>query len=300
MGASATPAVILLGLLTWSGFCQTVPSRVGVPDDPLASRTLKISGMPMLEPPARDYQKFFDDVQGMRTSLLSKEARKALDLTDEELRSLADVTSDLVAASFQGEVKPQVFESRMEVAESGFVSASLEEKMRDMQNQWAKTILDHVQRLKADFGQEDFQRLDEFIHSGKPMFGSLIISGAPVVEPPARDYQKFFDEVKDLGKLPISDEARKALHLTDQELHSLLAVTTDLAAESKVEAASATPSPDELRDRQLRWAQTILDYAQQLRAAFGEKRFERVDEFIHSGNSMFASGTNAAPERKSN
>ena len=55
--------------------------------------------MPVVEPPAREYQKFFEDVQGMRTTPLSKEARTALELTDDEIRALADITSDLVAES---------------------------------------------------------------------------------------------------------------------------------------------------------------------------------------------------------
>jgi hypothetical protein len=49
------------------------------------------------------------------------------------------------------------------IVESGSVSPSVEEKLRDLQNQWAQTILDHVQRLKAAFGEARFQRLDEFI-----------------------------------------------------------------------------------------------------------------------------------------
>jgi hypothetical protein len=63
-----------------------------------------------------------------------------------------------------------MFEARMEVAESGAVSPSLQEKLRDLENKWARTILDHVRQLKAARGEPCFQRVDEFVRSGKSMF----------------------------------------------------------------------------------------------------------------------------------
>jgi hypothetical protein len=41
----------------------------------------------------------------------------------------------------------------MQVAESGSVSPAMQEKLRDFKSQWAQTILDHVQRLRAAFGE---------------------------------------------------------------------------------------------------------------------------------------------------
>jgi hypothetical protein len=167
MRASATPMAILLGLLTLNGFCQTA-----LPDDPLASRSLVISRVPIVEGPGRDYQKFFDEVKDLGSRPVSVEARRALHLTDQELRSMITITADLATESlfFGPVVRPWVFESRMEVTESGSVSPSLQEKLRDLQSQWTQTILDHAQRLKAAFGEERFQSVDEFIHSGKSMF----------------------------------------------------------------------------------------------------------------------------------
>jgi len=180
MHASATPMAILLGLQTLNGFCQTA-----VPDDPLASRSLVISGVPIVEGPARDYQKFFGEVKDLGSRPVSVEARSALHLTDQELRSLITITADLATESlfFRPVVRPWVFESRMEVTESGSVSPSIHEKLRDLQNQWTQTILDHVQRLKAAFGEERFQSVDEFIHSGKSMFEKRSNVSTPSVTP---------------------------------------------------------------------------------------------------------------------
>jgi hypothetical protein len=67
-------------------------------------------------------------------------------------------------------VRPLMFEARMEFVESGAISPSLREKLDDLENQWDRTILDHVQQLKAAFGERRFQTLDDFIQSGKSMF----------------------------------------------------------------------------------------------------------------------------------
>lgn len=180
MGASKSSNAILMGLLTLNGWCQTTVS-----DDPLGSRPLVISGVPIVEGTARDYQKFFDEVKNLGSRPLSEEARKTLHLTDQELRSLITITADLATESlfFRPFVKPWVFESRMEVTESGSISPPLQEKLRDLQNQWARTILDYAQRLKAAFGEERFQSVDEFIHSGKSMFEKRSNASTPNVAP---------------------------------------------------------------------------------------------------------------------
>ena len=66
-------------------------------------------------------------------------------------------------------------------------------------------------------------------------FGFLAnrISEMPVVEPPARDYQQFLDEVKDLGRRALTIEACRTLRLTDQERRSLLTSTAELATKSR-------------------------------------------------------------------
>jgi hypothetical protein len=50
-----------------------------------------------------------------------------------------------------------MFEARMEDAESGAVSPSLQEKLRDLENQRARTILDHVRQLKGRLTSRAFK-----------------------------------------------------------------------------------------------------------------------------------------------
>jgi hypothetical protein len=64
----------------------------------------------------------------------------------------------------------------MEMVESGSISPSVQTRLRELQNQWAQTILEHAQRLKAAFGDERFQRVDEFVHSGRSMFAEQTTS----------------------------------------------------------------------------------------------------------------------------
>jgi hypothetical protein len=164
MSIPATPIATLLGLLTCHGLCQT-SARAGPPANPLDN--LVISGVPRVEPPNRVYQNFFDEVKDLGRLPLSLEAHTSLRPTDQELRSLRTVTADLATESrfFREEVRPLMFEARMQVAESGAVSPSLQEKLRDLENQWARTILDHVRQLKVALGEPCFQRLDKFVHS---------------------------------------------------------------------------------------------------------------------------------------
>jgi hypothetical protein len=131
------------------------------------------------------------------------------------------------------------------------------------------------------------------------------ISGVLLVQPPAQEYLKFFRAVKDLGTLPLSDDARKFLRLNDTELRFLLKITASLSNESRVldqrarqlmfEArldvvelgdVSAGTQAD-LHELDLKWEKKILEHVQQLRGAFGEARFLQVDEFIMSGKAMF-------------
>ena len=163
---SAIP-VALLGLLACNGFCQTSTAA-----DPLENRSLFISGVPTVILQARDYQKFFDEVKYLGQRLITVEARRTLHFTDQELRSLITITADLADESlfFQKIIKPWIFESRMEFTEAGTISPCLEQKLSDLRDEWAKTILDHAHRLRAALGEERFQSVDTFIHSGKSMF----------------------------------------------------------------------------------------------------------------------------------
>jgi hypothetical protein len=162
MGISVARIQILLGLLTCPGLCQTILNR----------SDLMISGVPIIESSTRVYQNFFNEVKDLGIRPLTTEARTSLRLTDQELRSLLTVTADLATETrfLAKTVRPLMFEARMEFVESGAISPSLREKLDDLGHQWDRTILDHVQQLKAAFGERRFQTLDDFIQSGKSMF----------------------------------------------------------------------------------------------------------------------------------
>jgi hypothetical protein len=166
MGALAT-STALLGLIAAGG-----PWQTRLPEDPLASRSLNISNVPIVDPPARDYQNFFNEVKDLGKKPLTVEARRTLRLSDQELRSLVAVTADLAdeSVAFHKIWRPWRFEAFMERVEGESVAPAVEEKLRDLQKQWAQTLLEYAERLKAALGEERFRSVDEFIHSGKSMF----------------------------------------------------------------------------------------------------------------------------------
>jgi hypothetical protein len=164
-----TPVILTafsFGLLACSGFCQT-----SIPNDPLGGRSLVISAGPILQPPAQDYENFFQNVKYFGNWPLSAEGLR-LQLTNEEIRSLVSITVDLADESlfFHRIWSEWKFESLMEVVDRGSSTRSVEEKLRDLQDQWAQKVLDHVRRLQAALGEPRFREVDEFIHSGRSMF----------------------------------------------------------------------------------------------------------------------------------
>lgn len=56
------------------------------------------------------------------------------------------------------------------MAESGSISPELRNKLADFDREWEQVVSAHVQQLKTLIGEARFQRLDEFVQSGKPMF----------------------------------------------------------------------------------------------------------------------------------
>lgn len=238
------------------------------------------STLPAVEPEVRAYLNFFSQVQDIQRLRLSTDARKSLALSNAELRSLLTITADLAT-------------------ESRALPAGVSSQV------WADRILDHVQQLKAALGEQGFQRVDSFIQSGNAMFEDCAIATKlPIVEPPAGVYLKFFVEVNDLDRLPLSTDFLQTVHLSDQDLRSLFTITADLAAKSQLLAKALRPFVFEgrlevtqsgstssslegkLRDFQSQWSNTILDHVQRLRSAFGEQRFQELDGFIQSGKSM--------------
>lgn len=159
-----------LALLCGSAFGQN-----GGADPPVGRLYPVAVKVPIVEGRARDYQKFFDEAKMLGLRPVSAKARAKLDLSNEELRSLMAITGDLVDESlfFERVWRPWKLESLMESIERGGVaSQAMQDKMRDLRDQWAQVILEHVRRLKSAFGEARFGVLDEFVRSGEDLFGT--------------------------------------------------------------------------------------------------------------------------------
>ena len=156
MRTSSIQMTILFGLMASPGFCQT-----NITDSP-----------PSSPPDYVIYQNFFHQVKELGIRPLSDEAIASLDLTNQELGPLVAIASDFEAAtdSFDKAIKPLIFEARMQAIESESVSPALQKKLHDVENRRSLMILDHVRQLKTALGESRFVMLNEFLHSGKPLF----------------------------------------------------------------------------------------------------------------------------------
>jgi hypothetical protein len=127
--------------------------------------------LPIVEPSVSVYLKFLEEVNDLDRLPLSRDFLQTVHVSDRELRSLITITADLAAESrlLAQAVRPYVFEARLEVTEAGSASSAIDDKLRDFKTQWSKTILDRVQTLKSEFGEQRFQVLNHFIQSGKSM-----------------------------------------------------------------------------------------------------------------------------------
>jgi len=162
-------AILLLPtVIPVAGVAQTA---AGNSDDYFISTNLEV-----VDPSAQVYLKFFTQVKDVGKVPLSPDASTSLGGNESEMNSLLAVTADLAAQSwvFAKELKPLVFEARMQIVESDAVSAALQKRIDDLGNRWSQAILDHAQRLKSSWGEARFHSLDEFIHSGKPLFESAV------------------------------------------------------------------------------------------------------------------------------
>jgi hypothetical protein len=166
MRTSTAAIAILFGLVA--------SVSVGQPPATFDANDYIIGNVPIVEPPVLVYQNFFSQSKDLGRLSLSAEVRRSLGLTDQEFQSLLTITADLATEGrfLEKALRPLMFEARMQAAESGSVSPAMQAKLRDLQDQWKKTILDHVQRLKGTFGEARFQKVDEFIRSGQSMFQS--------------------------------------------------------------------------------------------------------------------------------
>lgn len=126
-----------------------------------------------VDPAASAYLTLFGQVRDLdRLENEHYEIKTSIDFSDEERQSLFAVTADLAAQSrvIAKALQPLIFEARLQVADSDAVAPALRDKIRALGDEWSRTILNHAERLRSSFGDARFLTLDDFVHSGKPLF----------------------------------------------------------------------------------------------------------------------------------
>jgi hypothetical protein len=95
--------------------------------------------------------------------------REAIGLTDQESLALNEVASDCQAKilSLNPAIDRLVLEARLERIRTESTPASLVKQMKDIEGQRTQMVLDHIQQLKAAFGDARFEMLDSWVHSRK-------------------------------------------------------------------------------------------------------------------------------------
>ncbi|MEO8027513.1 MAG: hypothetical protein ABI823_13620 [Bryobacteraceae bacterium] len=118
---------------------------------------------------------FFREVSDLTVRPLSAEALQTLRFTDDNLRLLIVVTMDLAAEShlYSRRLRALSFESLMQVVESGAVRPEHRKRFGELSDQWDRTIDEHAQSLKASFDEPTAKRVDDWVRSGKSMYGGL-------------------------------------------------------------------------------------------------------------------------------
>lgn len=89
-------------------------------------------------------------------------AREAIGLTDRESRALNEVATD-----YQASLRYFVFETRLERIRTEGAPARLMQQMKDLESQRTQMVLNHIQQLKAAFGDARFEMLDSWVRSRK-------------------------------------------------------------------------------------------------------------------------------------
>jgi hypothetical protein len=95
--------------------------------------------------------------------------KDALDLTDEESQVLNTLAAGCESKlrSFEDRARPSTFEARLRLIEKADPRAT--HLLNQVDNQRRQIVLDHVQQLRAAFGDSRFSALDAFVRSGKPV-----------------------------------------------------------------------------------------------------------------------------------
>ncbi|MDR3703115.1 MAG: hypothetical protein P4L56_25950 [Candidatus Sulfopaludibacter sp.] len=116
--------------------------------------------------------------------------QEVIGLTDAEVEILNAAATDCMAkiAVFEKAMGPLVFESRLEIADTGKNSDELAQKLKDLDDQRDKMILAHVQELKSALPSGGFEILDAYVRAPADAKKSLL----PDVDPPPGMPKKLF------------------------------------------------------------------------------------------------------------
>ena len=166
MGISKASLAFVFILSAANGLCQTPEAP------PLDCDKYYISFIEIVDPAASVYLDFFRQVTQLGCVPLSGESKTSIDLSADERQSLFALTEDLAVQSrvITKALQSLVFEARLQAADSDTVAPALKDKIRALTDGWSRTILDRAERLRSSFGDARFLALDEFVHSGKPLF----------------------------------------------------------------------------------------------------------------------------------
>jgi hypothetical protein len=102
-------------------------------------------------------------------ALAQPTAREAIGLTDQETLALNEVASDCQAKldALKPATEHLVFEGRLERIRTEGTPAWLMQQLKDIERQRTQTVVEHIQRLKAAFGDARFEMLDSWVRSRK-------------------------------------------------------------------------------------------------------------------------------------
>ncbi len=112
----------------------------------------------------------------------------AVGLTDAEVETLNATAADCVTkiAVFEKAIGPLIFESRLEIADTGKNSDELARKLTDLDELRNQAILAHVQELKTALPPASFARLDAYVRAPADAKKGLgpTVDPSPVVKKP--------------------------------------------------------------------------------------------------------------------
>ena len=124
---------------------------------------------PLSREPATLWQSFFKTTAdwGIRGEM--ENARRAFRLSDEEYQALVAITLDLAQRSraYKDLAAPYEFEARMQGIEANKVSTQLQQKLDELDIEWARVVMDHEEQLRMKLRESIFRAVSEFVRSNK-------------------------------------------------------------------------------------------------------------------------------------